>query len=159
VNDPLLDWAGNKVPPRRERSQYEHESEVLMCIAGGMAEAMHRDDPTAWKNWKSWASGPDIRIARDHRGQIERPETWEHYEGLTHAMLLKFWPMIEAVAAALVRHGFLDAGEVDRICVGVVRRQHLKMGAVQPITPGRAAGDRAAFGRLASGAAGVLRLR
>ena len=132
ANDPSVDWAGNKVPPKRDVSQREHESEVLMSIAGGMAEIVHRDDED-WKNWKSRASGADIRLARNHRGQIERPKTWEQYEAQTHAMLLQFWPMIEAVAAALTRHGFLDAGEVDRICGRVVRRQHLKTGKVQPV--------------------------
>jgi hypothetical protein len=135
TNDPSLDWAGNKVPPRREVSQYEHESEILMSIAGGMAERMHcnRNDLTPWKDWKSAASNSDIRIARDHRGEIERPETWEHYETLTHEMLLKYWPMVQAVAAALMRRKFLDAREVDSICGRVVRRQHLKAGKVKPL--------------------------
>jgi hypothetical protein len=125
TNDPELDWAGNKLPPRREVSQHEHESEVLMCIAGGMADAMHSapKDPEAWRRWEREASGSDIRIARDHRGQIESPKTWEEYAAQTHELLLRFWPMVEAIANALMKRDFLTAGDVDKICTGVVRRQ------------------------------------
>ena len=68
-------------------------------------------------------------IARYHRRELGgAAKPWEQYAKETAALVDKHWPMIEAVAARLMKVDFLSGGQVDDICRRVVRRQHLKRG-------------------------------
>ena len=118
-----LDAFGNP-PLKRECSPEEHHGEVIMCIAGGMAEAKLRGDI---KNWRVFASRVDKSIARDHRAKLgDAAKSWGEYEQETAALINKHWPKVEAVAARLMKVDFVGAGEIDAICCRVVRRQHLE---------------------------------
>lgn len=94
-----------------------------MCIAGPMAHTKF----LAETDWRQHASPSDMRIARRHRGKLgDAAKSWEQYEKETAALVNKHWPMIEAVAARLMKVDFLSAYDIDSICQRVVRRQHLK---------------------------------
>jgi hypothetical protein len=70
-----------------------------------------------------------MSIARDHRRKLgDAAKPWERYAKETAALVDKCWPMIEAVAARLMKVDFLSGGEADDICRRVVRRQHLRQG-------------------------------
>ena len=120
-----VDAFGNALPKRRLVSAAEHTAEILMCIAGGMAEAIHKgDDPMTWRKL---ASRADMEIARIHRNALDRAERpWDEYEADALALIRKHWPMIEAVAADLLKHETLSGFDIDDVCRRVVRRQHLK---------------------------------
>jgi hypothetical protein len=119
----VLDAFGN--PPRkREVTPEEHHAEVVMCIAGPMAHAKLLGDIT---DWREHASNGDMSIARYRRGKLgDAAKSWDRYAQDTAALINKHWPMVEAVAARLIKVAFLDAGEIDSICRRVVRRQHLR---------------------------------
>jgi hypothetical protein len=114
-----LDAFGN--PPRKiEQTPEEHRAEILVCFAGPMAEAKLRNQ----EDWRSLASGSDMRIAQHHRGELgEAARPWEEYEREAAALVDKFWPMIEAVAARLMKVEYLRGSEVDDICGRVARQQ------------------------------------
>jgi hypothetical protein len=118
-----LDAFGN--PPRkREVTPEEHHAEVVMCIAGPMAHAKLLGDIT---DWREHASNADMSIARYHRGKLgDAAKSWDRYAQDTAALINKHWPMIEAVAARLMKVDLLNAREIDDICRRVVRRQHLR---------------------------------
>jgi hypothetical protein len=118
-----LDAFGN--PPRkREVTPEEHHAEVVMCIAGPMAEAKYLGDITGWREH---ASSADMSIARRHRAKLgDAAKSWDQYKQDTAALIDKHWPMVEAVAARLMKVDLLDAREIDSICQRVVRRQHLR---------------------------------
>jgi hypothetical protein len=120
-----VDAFGNPLPTRRMVTTTEHEAEILMCIAGGMAEAEHKgDDPMTWRKR---ASSADMSIARHHRELIgNKARPWEEYERETLALIREHWSMIEAVAAELLKHETLSGFDIDDVCCKVVRRQHLK---------------------------------
>jgi hypothetical protein len=116
------DAFGNPVR-KREPAPEECHAQVVMCIAGPMADAKvqgHTD-------WRSEASGPDKSIARRYNGKLgDAAKSWEQYEEETAALVDKHWAKIEAVAAHLMKVDFVGASEIDSICQRVVRRQHLK---------------------------------
>ena len=116
------DAFGNPVR-KREPAPEECHAEVVMCIAGPMADAKlqgHTD-------WRSKASSSDMSIARSYKGKLgDAAKSWEQYEEETAALVDKHWPLIEAVAACLMKVDFVGASEIDSICCRVVRRQHLK---------------------------------
>lgn len=124
IDSAHLDPFGNPVRPR-VRTAAEHTAEILMSIAGPMAQAELIDrDGT---QWRQYASSPDMSIARHHRRELgDAAKSWEHYEQETLTLVRKFWPMIEAVAARLLKEKFLSGYDIDNICRRVVRRQHLK---------------------------------
>jgi hypothetical protein len=67
-----------------------------------------------------------MAIARDHRRELGgAAKPWEQYAKETAALVEKYWPMIEAVAARLMKVDFLSGWQIDDICRRVVRRQHL----------------------------------
>ena len=118
-----VDAFGN---PYRERewAPEQHHGEVIMCIAGGMAEAKHQSGKC---DWRELASSSDMSIARHHRRELgDKTKAWEHYVEETRVLVDRHWSLIEAVAARLMKVDFVGVGEIDRICRRVVRRQHLK---------------------------------
>jgi ATP-dependent Zn protease len=118
-----LDPFGNPVR-KREPSAEEHHSEVVMCIAGPMAHAELQGDCT---KWSEHASNSDMSIARRHRRELgDAAKSWEEYEQETLRLVRKYWAMIEAVAAKLLKVNTLSGNDVGDICRRVVRRQHLK---------------------------------
>jgi hypothetical protein len=120
-----LDPFGNPVR-RRVRTAAEHAAEIVMCIAGPMAQAEMRGDYTRWRDH---ASNSDMEIARRHRRELgNEAKSWEEYEQETLRLVRKYWAMIEAVAAKLLKEETLSGYDIDAICRRVVRRQHLKIG-------------------------------
>jgi hypothetical protein len=118
-----LDAFGN--PPRKiERTPEEHHGEIIMCMAGPMADAKLSGDITKWRDE---ASNADMHIMRFHRRELgELANSWEQYEQEAAALVDKYWPMIEAVAARLMQVDWIGASEVDDICGRVARLQHAK---------------------------------
>jgi hypothetical protein len=126
-----VDAFGNPLPKSRLVSPAEHTAEILMCIAGGMAEAVHKgDDPMTWRKL---ASNADVSIARFHMYRLAKSKAWNEYAADTLVLIRKHWPMIEAVAADLLKHETLSGFDIDDICRSVarrvVRKQHLKRAA------------------------------
>lgn len=124
-----VDAFGNKIK-KRKISEAEHHAEVVMCIAGGMTEAIHRgDDPSTWRKFASGANG-DMGIAGHHRVALgDKAKSYEAYAADALKLIRKYWNMIEAVAADLEKKNFLSNYEVELICRSVVKRQHLKSAA------------------------------
>jgi hypothetical protein len=122
VIDSDLDAFGNK-RERPEPTPEEHHGEVIMCIAGGMAEAklLTRAD------WRSLASSGDMNIARRHRKKLgDAAKAWAEYERATAGLVERYWPMIQAVANALLQKRGLSGYDIDNICRRV-RRHELKI--------------------------------
>jgi ATP-dependent Zn protease len=118
-----LDSFGNPVR-RRVRTAAEHAVEIVMCIAGPMAQAEMQGDYT---RWREHASSADMAIARRHRGDLgDEAKSWEEYEQEALRLVRKYWTMIEAVAARLLKLNTLSGYDIDAICRRVVRRQHLR---------------------------------
>lgn len=119
-----IDAFGNKIV-KRKVGEAEHHGEVIMCIAGGMAEAIHKgEDPSTWRKF---ASSSDMRIAGFHRVALgAKAKSYEAYAAETLILIRKFWSMIEAVAAELEKKNFLSKYDIEVICRRVVTRQHLK---------------------------------
>lgn len=116
-----LDAFGNQ-PKTIERTPDEHRAEIIMSLAGPMADARHLGDITKWRDE---ASNSDMRIARFHRGELgDAAKPWEEYERDTVALVDKYWPMVEAVAARLMQVEWISGSEVDDICGRVARQQH-----------------------------------
>lgn len=84
-------------------------------LAGGIAEAILRDEPGEWKKFSS----PTYQ--REELGRSAK--SWEIYTDETHALIRKYWAMIEAVAKALKEKGYLHAQQVESICNRLARRQ------------------------------------
>jgi hypothetical protein len=117
-----LDAFGN-VPRKIERTAEEHRGEIIMCMAGPMAEAKLRNHEAGWR---PLASRADKSIMRHHHSELgEAAQSWEEYERQTTALVDKYWPMIEAVAARLTKVEWIGGSEVDDIC-GRVARQHAR---------------------------------
>jgi len=118
-----LDPFGNPVR-KREPTAEEHHAEVIMCFAGPMADAEHLGDCT---KWREHASNSDMSIARYHRHELGyAAKSWEEYEQEALKLVRKYWAMIEAVAARLLKVNTLSGYEISDICRRVVRRQHLQ---------------------------------
>lgn len=116
-----LDAFGN-VPRKIKRTPAEHRAEILMCFAGGMAEARLLGDAPSWREK---ASSADLQIARFHRGELRNQAApWDQYERETAALVARYWPMIEAVASRLMQVEWISGREVDDICGRVARRQY-----------------------------------
>jgi hypothetical protein len=114
----------------RKRHKYtvaEHHAGIHCDIAGPMAEAELRGDPT---QWRKHASPADMTLARNSRRQLGKvAKEWPEYERETLVLVRKFWSMIEAVAKALLDRGTLSGGDVDDICRRIARKHH-KQGVV-----------------------------
>jgi hypothetical protein len=117
-----LDAFGN--PPKVvRRTAQEYHAEVVMCLAGAIAEAKLLGKT----NWRPLASSSDMSIAREFRKELgEAAKSWQHYEQEASTLVDKFWAMIEAVAARLTKVGFIGTYELDCICCRVARQQSPK---------------------------------
>ncbi len=126
-----VDAFGNPVE-KVEMTEAQRHGDVVMCIAGGMAEIIgFGGEPS---EWKKKASSADIDIARHQRRKLgDKAKSWEQYEVACLAKLQQFWPMVEAVAERLKKDQMLPVNEIESICRRVARRQHLKTGKAQPI--------------------------
>jgi hypothetical protein len=125
-----LDAFGNS-PHKREWGPKECRAEILLCIAGGMAEAVHlryADPLTAWRELASPADMHGARLGRSKLG--EEVKTWPEYTSECLELVRRHWLMIEALADALLKKETLNGYDVDSICQRVARRQHLKAGKV-----------------------------
>jgi hypothetical protein len=112
-----LDAFGNR-RERPEPTPEEHHGEVIMCIAGGMAEAKLLTEA----DWRSLASSGDI--ARRHSKKLgDAAKSWAR---ATAGLVERYWPMIQAVANALLQKRVLSGYDIDNICQRV-RRHELKI--------------------------------
>lgn len=134
LNRDSRDAFGNKRPAEKT-TDAEHAGEILSSIAGPMVHVIHLGDAgdTALRTWRSRASPSDLSVMRYHRRNIKRPKSVEEYAADTLALVNKHWPMIEAVAAALLKDETLSGGDVDDVCQRVARKvvkqQRLKSAA------------------------------
>jgi hypothetical protein len=118
-----LDAFGN-VPRKISRAAAEHHAEVIMCMAGPMADAKVSGDSVKWRDK---ASNSDMQIARFHRSELgEGAKSWEQYEQEAQALVDKCWPMIEAVSSRLMKVDWISGSEVDDICGRVARQQYAR---------------------------------
>jgi hypothetical protein len=119
-----LDAFGNPAQ-KREWSPEKCRAEILLCIAGPMAEAVyekHADPMTAWRKLASPSDRSGIRYGRRNLGEAAKP--WPEYESECLDLVRRYWAI--AVAKALLEKETLSGCEVDSICQRVVRRQHSK---------------------------------
>jgi hypothetical protein len=113
------DAFGNQVPQRTVTDKENH-AEVLMCIAGPMAEAHWKRDHT---KWRQDASPSDISIARYHRRELGKgARDWSEYEADTFRLITDHWDKIEAVAIRLLEDETISGPDVDDICCRIARR-------------------------------------
>jgi hypothetical protein len=118
------DAFGNPVSKRNT----DWHADIVMSIAGGMAEAEFlKDGPTGLQ----LLSGGDKRCVAFARRKLgDKARSIEEYEAECQKLIKQHWPMIEAVAAKLLKEETLSGQGVYDICWrtsrNVVRRQHLK---------------------------------
>jgi hypothetical protein len=128
--DTDLDAFGNQ-PHKREWGPKECRAEIVLCIAGGMAEAVHNEHPDPLTAWRTLASPSDMQGARFGRRTLgESAKSWPEYASECLELVRRYWAMIEAVADTLLEKETLSGADVNSICQRVVRRQHLKAGKV-----------------------------
>ena len=121
---PNQDAFGN---PAFERNHDWH-ADVVMDIAGGMAEAEFLKDGRTWR--ELWSAGDKRCVAFARRKLGDKAGSIEEYEAEGQKLIKQHWPMFEAVAAKLLKEETLSGDDVYAICWrtarNVVRRQHLK---------------------------------
>lgn len=119
-----VDAFGNKVCPS-QISEAEHHGHIKTSIAGPMTDAIHCSaDPMTWRKRASYS---DMYGVRWHRNKLgAKAKSAAEYAADTLALVRKYWPMIAAVAARLLKAEFLSGHDIDAICRRVVRGQHLK---------------------------------
>ena len=127
---PIADMAkedafGNPVPERN----YDWHADTVMSIAGGMAQAEFLKDGCPWRELEG--TGGDRRAVAFARHKLgDKARSIEEYEAECEKLIKRHWPMIEAVAAKLLKEETLSGNDVYGICWrtarNVVRRQHLK---------------------------------
>jgi hypothetical protein len=118
VRDLKIDAFGNPVPERKV-SDAERHADILMSIAGPMAEAHWKGDHT---QWRKRASPSDMSIARYQRRQLgDRAKSWDEYAADTYALILDHWDKIEAVTARLLEDETISGPDVDEICRRIAR--------------------------------------
>jgi hypothetical protein len=113
--------------PVSERTTDWH-ADVVMSIAGGMAEAEFSKDGSAWRELASSSDKRSVAFARRKLG--DKTRSIEEYEAECEKLIKQHWPLIEAVAAKLLKEETLSGVDVYSICWraarNVVRRQPLK---------------------------------
>jgi hypothetical protein len=118
------DAFGNPVSERND----DWHADAVMSIAGGMAEAEFLKDGRTWRELWSPSDKRAVAFARRKLGYMAR--SVEEYEAECEKLIKQHWPMIEAVAAKLLKEETLSGNDVYDICWrtarNVVRRQHLK---------------------------------
>ena len=114
--------------PVSERSDDWH-ADAVMCIAGGMAQTEFLKDGRTWRELAG-TSGDRRAVALARRKLGDRARSIEEYEAECEKLIKQHWPLIEAVAAKLLKEETLSGNDVYDICWrvarNVVRRQHLK---------------------------------
>jgi hypothetical protein len=122
-----VDAFGNPVtssPSRRDRHAH-----IVISMAGGMAEAEYLKDGSRWDD-RPGTRGDERNITNDQRKLGLEARKPDEYEAECKALLVKYWPMVEAVANRLLKEETIGGGEIyslcERIARNVVRRQHLK---------------------------------
>jgi hypothetical protein len=118
------DAFGNVASKRND----DWHADIVVDIAGGMAEGKFLADGTDWR--ELW-SGGDKRCAAYSRSKLgQQARSLEEYAAECKTLVERHWLMIEAVAARLVTEETLSGNDVYAICWraarNVVRRQHLK---------------------------------
>ena len=119
------DAFGNPVSERND----DWHADVVMSIAGGVAEAQFMKDGRSWRELEG--TGGDRRAVAFARRKLgDKARSVEEYEAECEKLVKQHWPMIEAVAAKLLKEETLSGDDVYAICWrtarNVVRRQHLK---------------------------------
>jgi len=120
------DAFGNPVSER----DYDWHADIVMTIAGGMAEAeLLKEDVRIWR--KLEGTSTDRRLVAFARGKLgDKARSIEEYEAECEKLIKQHWPLIEAVAAKLLKEETLSGSDVYDVCLrtarNVVRRQHLK---------------------------------
>jgi Peptidase family M41 len=103
-------------------------ADVVMSIAGGMAQAEFSKDGSAWRELASSSDKRSVAFARRKLG--DKARSIEEYEAECDKLIKQHWPLIEAVAEKLLKEETLSGVDVYGICwrvaQNVVRRQHLK---------------------------------
>jgi hypothetical protein len=103
-------------------------ADAVMDIAGGMAEAEFLKDGSTWR--ELWSAGDKRCIAFARRKLGDKARSIEEYGAECEKLIKQHWPLIEAVAARLLKEETLSGSDVYGICWraarNVVRRQHLK---------------------------------
>src|SRR5262249_22569394 len=115
-------------------SELNHDwhADAVMSIAGGMAQAEFLKDDRTWRELEG--TGGDRRAVAFARRKLgDKARSVEEYEAECEKLIKRHWPMIEAVAAKLLKEETLSGNDVYDICWrttrNVVRRQHLKAGS------------------------------
>jgi hypothetical protein len=118
-----VDAFGNPAAKR----EVDWHADIVMCLAGGMAEAEHLKNGETWRGRISSGDRSCIRYARRQLGEEARAE--EEYAAECAALVRKHWTKIEAVAQKLLKEKTLSGDNVYRVCErdtrNAVRRQHL----------------------------------
>jgi hypothetical protein len=114
--------------PVAERDTDWH-ADAVMCIAGGMAQTEFLKDGSTWRELEGTRG--DRRSVAFARGKLgDKARSIEEYEAECEKLIKQHWPLIEAVAAKLLKEETLSGTDVYGICWrakrNVVRRQHLK---------------------------------
>jgi hypothetical protein len=122
------DAFGNSVAAR----DIDWHAEIVMNIAGGMAQTEFHGGGRTWRELEG-ARG-DRRWVAYARGKLgAKARSIGEYETECEKLIKKHWPMIEAVAAKLLKDETLSGNDVYGICLrtarNVVRRQHLEKAA------------------------------
>jgi hypothetical protein len=119
-----VDAFGNSVT----RPKLDRHADIVMSIAGGIAEAEHMKDGSTWREHVSSGDMKCISYARGKLGERARPI--EEYAAECSNLVKQHWSKIEAVAAKLLKEETLSGSDLYHICWrdtrNVVRRQHLK---------------------------------
>lgn len=99
------------------RARMRAEQMIIVCLAGPIAHRRH--SPRSWRH--HMGHGDHTRaVDLSSRFTSSEQETEAHLKWLTlraRALLDAHWPRVEAVAAALVERGKLEAAEIERILV------------------------------------------
>jgi hypothetical protein len=124
-----LDAFGNTIsPPARD-----WHAQAVTDIAGGMAEAEFRKDGSNWRELASESDKRNLAFARRELG--DKARSVEEYEAECERLIKQHWPLIEGVAAKLLKEETLSGNDVYDICWRAarngVRRQHLKRTGTQ----------------------------
>jgi hypothetical protein len=111
------------------RRNGDWHADIVMSIAGGMAQAEFLKDDRTWRELEGTV-GDRRSVAFARRKLGDKARGVEEYEAECGALIRRYWPMIEAVAAKLMKEETLSGGDVYDVCWrtirSVVRRQHLK---------------------------------
>jgi hypothetical protein len=103
-------------------------ADIVMSIAGGMAEAEFVRDGRTWRELASGGDMSSIVFARRKLG--DKARSVAKYEAECEKLIKQHWPMIEAVTAKLLKEETLGGDDIYDVCLrtsrNVVRRQHLK---------------------------------